>query len=353
MQVRSKALLWLSILCCSNVTIAAPNETKPDEKVALRTAIGQINQAKGRSAIQILQKLDDKNLTEKDSKFRKCALNRLLTKPKRLTLTSPKTGQADRFTSDLLFHYRTYWQAAALKPELRTDAEKALMFAIKKLLNQPKLPDWDAIYAALDVKTANSDFKFLKGTTGVLQELMIWGFQKETVETVNLPEGSNPTTIYYLDGFKEMGWSSYLSCERTGTGGWTNDEGIYVVVPSYDSLTDENFKINLLAHESQHFSDKKQYKVILGWRLEYRAKLVELAYAVNTRASIIDNFSSNQGDDLKEDHSYANKKVLEVLQTKLGLGSIEELKAASVQRLQAAAVEELKADSIKLKAEQP
>jgi lipase chaperone LimK len=106
--------------------------------------------------------------------------------------------------------------------------------------------------------------------------------------------------------------------------------------------------VNFLAHESQHYADNKRFGDIPSWRLEYRAKLVELAYVNKTVAKVLDYFISSQGDDPADPHSYANKRVLKALEDRLGTASVADLYAVPVDRLHEAAVAALKADSVAL-----
>ena len=134
-----------------------------------------------------------------------------------------------------------------------------------------------------------------------------------------MPEGGNATQVNYLDDFISLRWSSYLTCNRTGAGGWTTDSGLLVILPSYESLTDEEFRLNFLEHESQHYADMKRFGDMASWRLEYRAKLVEIAYTKTTIKDIFDNFASNQYDNPIDPNSYANKRDLNTLKDRLGV----------------------------------
>ncbi|WP_380939126.1 hypothetical protein [Sphingomonas floccifaciens] len=254
------------------------------------------------------------------------------------------------FVRDLLTLYRTYWRASALDGTSRPAAEKRLVAGLGKLLGRP-VADVPAAEPLIAARLKAAGLFSQEGRTGVFHDLMIWSRETQQIETVALPEGGNATQVNYLDGFISRGWSSYLSCNRTGTGGWTTGAGLFVIVPSYDSLTDENFRVNFLAHESQHYADKKRFGDIPSWRLEYRAKLVEVAYAETTIGKVLDNFASNQGDDPADPHSYANKRMLKALEDRLGVTSVVELHATPLDRLHAAAVAALTADSAALDAE--
>ena len=103
--------------------------------------------------------------------------------------------------------------------------------------------------------------------------------------------------------------------------------------------------MSFLGHETQHFSDKARFKDLKPWELEYRAKLVELAFADTTRAKVLDKFVDDQGTDPASPHSYANRAVLADMVKRLGLSGTNDLLTVDLARLHAAAREVLLQDS--------
>ena len=122
------------------------------------------------------------------------------------------------------------------------------------------------------------------------------------------------------------------------------------MVPRYDSLTGENFRVTFLGHESQHFADIRRFGQLAPWRLEYRATLVELAYADATRRRILDRFVSSQGTDAADAHSFANRRVLDTLVQRLSVADAAALADVPAAQLRAAAVAALRADTLALRA---
>lgn len=341
--------LFLPFLLLVEVAASTnPASSTPAAKQALGSAIGDVLRGEGSAARTRLRSIPDDQLSQKDSLFRTCALSRLSDAPSESTLRG--IGASTPFVRKLLTLYRTYWRVGAIDEAARPAAEKSLLAGLSQLLRQPSLKSVEDAEPLIASRLRATKLFSQEGRTGVFHDLMIWSSQTQRVENVPLPEGSNATQVNYLDGFLSRGWSSYFTCDRTGTGGWTTLDGLFVIVPSYDSLTDETFRVNFLAHESQHYSDKKRFGKLPGWRLEYRAKLVELTYAETTRDRVLNSFSNNQGDDPEDPHSYADKKVLGALTRRLGLSSIEELHTVPLPRLHQAAVDELKADSQQLAA---
>ncbi|MCG8369720.1 MAG: hypothetical protein MJA32_04300, partial [Proteobacteria bacterium] len=207
----------------------------------------------------------------------------------------------------------------------------------------------DLLARVQSVIEARGDYALL-GRTGLLLDILIWTRQSEVDELVELPEGPVNTTVFYLDDFKSRGWANYLTCDHTGTGGWATSEGLFAIVSLYDSLTDEKFRVSYLAHESQHFSDYERFPDISGWQLEYRAKLVELAYARDTLADLLSRFAQNQSDTVADAHSYANRAVLHALRDRLSLAEGADLAGLPGTRINEAALAELHAHSRSLSA---
>lgn len=333
------------LLAASVIIPIATTTTTPAAKQEFRLAMGAILRAQGRDAQTALKSISPTELDTKDRYFRECALSRLnATGPLPVTSDTPDVNV---FMRDLLQLYRTYWRTSALDNDSRPAAERALIDGLAKLLGHPvsNIAEAEPLIAA---RLTSYGLFSLEGRTGVLHDLMIWSRNTQKIEQVPLPEGSNATHVNYLDGFISRGWSSYLTCNHTGTGGWTTTEGLFVIVPSYKSLTDENFRVNFLAHESQHYSDKKRFGDMPSWQLEYRAKLVEIIYADTTRDRVLDAFANNQGDDPSDPHSYADKRVLTILMNRLGLTSVATLHTISIDRLHQTAINVLKADSVAL-----
>ncbi len=93
---------------------------------------------------------------------------------------------------------------------------------------------------------------------------------------MELPEGTQDYAVKFLDGFIMKSWLDYISFGETGTGGWSNGDGLIHCVRAAWDLESEDFQVSLLKHEAQHAMDQVRYKDITNKELEYRAKLVEL-----------------------------------------------------------------------------
>ena len=96
---------------------------------------------------------------------------------------------------------------------------------------------------------------------------------------MELPESVQEYAVKLLGGFVMESWLSYLTFGLSGTGGWSNGDGLIHCVKRHYDLESESFQVSLLKHEAQHASDQSRYPGMSSADLEYRAKLVELIYS--------------------------------------------------------------------------
>ncbi|HYX46048.1 MAG TPA: hypothetical protein VE820_04410 [Sphingomicrobium sp.] len=315
---------------------ALASSAQPSSAETLGEARGAALQADARHALELLRGVDATSLSVKDRNFVTCMRTRFG------SAVPATTSRPASFADRVLAIYYSYWYAALTRPDVRNQEERRLDASLRKLLKARTGADLDVL---LKKRLGAAGLHSLEGRTGLLRELMVWRKQEEVDTPVALPEAQFRVKVYYLDGFKSFGWSYYATCGRSSTGGWTTDGGLYVVVPRYDSLRDEQFRVSFLAHEAQHFADKARFKDLKPWELEFRAKLVEVALAEKTRTDVLDSFVDDQGDDPADAHSYADRKLLADLTKRLRLGDVRELYAVEPKALQSAAREALLDDS--------
>jgi len=297
-----------------------------------------------------------------DDAFRSCVLARL---EKDVPVSASVVPSP--FTRRILDAYRAAWRAGVMAAPVRPDAspvprgavrqaspsaeqtragaEARLLREVRGLLGHPDAKDLDALEPVITSRLAAEGVSALMGRTGLFPELMLWTKEETRAEKVALPEGEEEVTVTRLDGFLSRGWGSDLTCGHSGTGGWTTPKALFAVVPAYDDLEGEPFRVNFLAHEAQHFADLRRFPRLVPWEKEYRAKLVELSLADRTRPQVLRRFATAQGDDVASPHGYANRRVLRALRAQLGLGPESDLAVEDGARLRAAAREVLLADS--------
>jgi hypothetical protein len=327
-------LYILTALVATALTAPPP----PQPPAALSEAIGAALQADSGRALALIDGIDAAMLSAKNQATVICMRERL--RP----ASEPAPASA-RITDQALAIYQRYWVTSMAHPEGRADEEKRLADTLRNLLGAPANSDMDALEPLLAAALTKEGFYSLQGQTGLLRELMIWSKQDERLMSVVLPEGAREVKVELLDSFKSFGWSSYATCGRASTGGWTTDDALFAVVPRYSSLDGEEFRVSFLGHESQHFADKAHFKGLQAWEFEYRAKLTELAQAKETRGKVLGKFMQDQGDDTASPHSYANRRVLNDMVARLRLKSADELIAADGGTTQSAAVALLHEDT--------
>lgn len=233
-------------------------------------AIGAALQADSKAALAAFNGVDVSTLKARDQETLNCMRDRLA----RAAMSTPAIGSV---TDRALAIYRSYWLAAMANPNGRDAEEGRLARELGQLLGAPAGTAIDELEPKLAEALNQEGFHSLQGRTGYLRELMIWAKEDSRQMNVALPEQQQTVKVELLDGFKSLGWSEYATCGRASTGGWTTDDALFAVVPRYDSLDGEEFRVTFLGHEAQHFADKARFKDLQPWELEYRAKLTELA----------------------------------------------------------------------------
>jgi hypothetical protein len=175
--------------------------------------------------------------------------------------------------------------------------------------------------------------------TPPLRELMVWRRETSQAQGVELPGGRIDVKVTLLDDFVSLGWAAWATCDKSHTGGWATEDGIMVVAPAWN-LDSEPYRVSLLAHEAQHFSDYRRYPKLSPADLEYRAKLVEIALAEKTQANLLNGFSAGAARDRALPHPFADYWLVARLRARLGT---DDWKNASVKALREAALGELAA----------
>ena len=323
----------LALAGCSATTPAA---SSPDD---LSHALAPVFEADMPAALARLQALPEASLDAADRHIRSCVLQRFgapadVVAPE-LSLPAP--------APEVLAGFRRYWTGVSMKQMSPERAEARLMTDLSPFAGAAA-DDIDARSGAV-VKLLEAKGLFaLGGLTAPLRELMLWRKQTTQRETVLLPGGLIEVKVILLDDFVSLGWAAWGTCDRQSTGGWTTEDAIMVVQPSWD-LTSEAYRVSLLAHEAQHFSDYQRFPKLLGPDLEFRAKLVELALADESQADLLRSFSTHAKRDRSLPHAFANHWVIERLRLRLGVETLNNLPRDDIR---AAALAELSANTMEL-----
>lgn len=224
--------------------------------------------------------------------------------------------------NEILLAYQRYYRDAfylELGPE---EAGRRLGIRLTDLLQAAP----DTPLDGLEEKSAEMfrarSFHILTGRTGGYYGPYIWKDEELKHYAVELPEGTQDYAVKFLDGFVMRSWLDYISFGGTGTGGWSNGDGLIHCVRSAYDLGSENFQVSLLKHEAQHAMDQTRYQGITSGELEYRAKLVELIYSQERR--MLEQFIG-QADGARADngHGLAAERIVEGFEARLHKGRSE------------------------------
>lgn len=249
----------------------------------------------------------------------------------------------DPFVAEIVVLYQRYWHASFLDQGAEREHEARLERSLKGLLAMRPGEGGESVDAALSRELAKRGHFVLLGRTPPFRELMIWKKQTPRTFDVALPEGRHAAQVFLLDEFESFGWASWATCEHRATGGWATETALFAPLPRYRSGIEGNeFQSVFLAHETQHLADKRQFKNLQPWELEYRAKLAELwASDPVVMADRLAKFTEGQSDDPTHAHAHANRAVISDLQRSLG----KMLSIATPGEVQLAAKALLGADS--------
>jgi hypothetical protein len=308
-------VLLLIIAACSRgiFTTTAASE-------AVGRAAGAALQGDAAAAAKILAEIPATKFAWGDASFRTCMIDRFGPNGRSVT----DLGIGDAWVNSLAQAYVAYWQRVLTNANGRAEAEDELAQSVGNLIGHPLhiAVELDGIEDEIQAAVNKRGLHALLRRTAPFREFMLWRKQTTDQRQVNLPEGGPfPVKVTFLDDFLVRGWGYYATCGRSPVGGWATADGLFAVVPSYSSLTDEIFSVRFVAHESQHFSDKQAFGNLENWELEYRAKLVELALADASQVSTLEGICGNRGKDKNVPHAYADSKIVSEIDLRLKVTS--------------------------------
>lgn len=308
---RSFLRIWVGIgifLLCYTAH-AQPNSAPPAinrlEKMYLRALQGNV-----RRILSDLDTLSDLNLYPQELKTKQQYLKRF--KEQDEIFTYPTKNE---LLLQLISLYRVYWKEALLQLFPIQTAEKRLLENLENYLlsqaaeQEHKNEIRHNVIAYIKKILMQNGFYVTNGKTAGFYDLLVWAKETETHYNVVLPGGNTDVTVVFMDSVVTMGWEEFATFGKYFPGGWATDKALYCVRSTYDTSS-ENFKISYLQHEGQHFADYKLYPELSGADLEYRAKLVELAYANQSAYKLLSFFQSNTTQDRSNAHSFANAHVI-------------------------------------------
>ena len=244
------------------------------------------------------------------------------------------TYDVDAELNEILLAYQKYYRDAFYLELSADEAAQRLQERLAELFRATPDASLDKLEEMAETAFRQKSFHALMGRTSGYYGPYIWKVEELRHYKVELPEGEQDYAVKFLDGFIMKSWLDYISFGETGTGGWSNGDGlIHCVRAAYD-LESEDFQVSLLKHEAQHAMDQARYKDITNEELEYRAKLVELIYSRERR--MLERFVS-QADVTKTDngHGLAAERIVRGFEIclKKDRDSLAELPLESVQTI--------------------
>jgi hypothetical protein len=330
--------LLLATLCLSACAQAPSN---PHDAADFDQAMSTLIAGDMPNAIERLQRVAPDSLDRSRRNTRACVLKRFDASTAEV---APETSLPPA-AAVALTAYRRYWTAVLTRRAAPVVAENALSEDLARI-GGIEGQDLDARSESALNLIEGQGLHALGGITPPLRELMIWRGHATSVESVALPDGPIGVDVTQLGDFVSFGWLGWATCDRYHTGGWTTDRGIMVVTSAWDRGS-ENYRVSLLAHEAQHFSDNGRYPKLSSADLEYRAKLVELILADRTQRELLEKFKGEAARDRALPHPFASYWLLARLRERLG-GL--QLAGADVAAIRSAARAELTAHAAALDA---
>ena len=245
------------------------------------------------------------------------------------------TYDADGELNELLLIYQTYYRDVfylGLDPAQATEAMGARFAEHFRLDSGPSIDEIEEEHVAPAFR--GRGLRFLGGRTSGRYGPYIWRTEELRTYRVELPEGVQDYAVKFLDGFLSRSWLDYISFGETGTGGWSNGDGLIHCVKQVYDTESESFRVSLLKHEAQHALDLARYPGMTSEDLEYRAKLVELIYS--EERNMMTRFDGEADAAKKSDgHALASSRIVEGFAACLGPGGA--LDALSIKDIQAIA----------------
>lgn len=190
--------------------------------------------------------------------------------------------------------------------EVTTDACKKYLLELYKE-EFPNANTWEELENCLQKFFKEKGYYCLAGITPPYPDLYVWKTQKKEQRQVEILEHTVNMNVYEMSDVITRGWYDYRTFHKRGAAGWVSDDGAYYFADRYD-IHSEEFLVSLLKHEAQHFYALKQNPDMPSYRLEYRAKLIELIYYEDEKRLLT--FLETMGDSKDELHLYANKQII-------------------------------------------
>lgn len=274
------------------------------------------------------EKLDDSTLVY---------FNNILSRFLNLSISNDVIKTDNFFLKEICKCYRKYYKICGLKIKSLKEAEIDLFNDLLQIMLSfniftKSINDFEDLDRKISDVLKKDNIYYLGGKTLPLRCVYIWKNMEEKEYKINLIDKTQKISVFFMKDFIELGWLNYFTLGKRKTGGWATKEALYCVYNCYkNDIETENFKINYLTHEAQHFSDFYDFPNLIQHDLEYRAKLVELI-KYQKPLELLKKFSKESKNNKEIPHSYASYIILKNLQKKAEEKNIvfENLKSNSI-----------------------
>lgn len=237
---------------------------------------------------------------------------------------------------NILLAYQKYYRDAFYLEQSPEEAAEGLRARLAELFRTDAAVSLDELEEKVVEAFRSRSMYALGGQTSGYYGPYIWRTEELKHYAVELPEVVQEYAVKLLDGFIMESWLNYLTFGRSGTGGWSNGDGLIHCLKHHYDLDSEDFQVSLLKHEAQHAADQGRYPGISSEDLEYRAKLIELTYSEERR--MLDRFLLEaDGTNAGNSHGLASERIVRGFEARTGKAR-EELTGLPIQEIQAIAL---------------
>lgn len=262
-----------------------------------------------------------KSPPQRVQKFRRRLKKRLFSDSPQLRFKSFVPPWVRRF----LRIFADYYVAVLVRKQGIKKAEELLLERLEKeILNYVSTENsleerGNRVDEMLTEKFRQMGWYYLGGRTRPFLGPYVYEEQESLIYRVELPLGERELTVNFMKKVHSRSWLDFITLGISGAGGWAKDDGLYCFADFYD-IDSSKFRIDYLQHEAQHFDDYERFpflKTGSSDTLEFRAKLVQLIYAVDLTS--FKWFMTEASENKELPHSYAAYRIKEALRERLNL----------------------------------
>ena len=241
--------------------------------------------------------------------------------------------KVDDRLQDILLIYQKYYRDVFYLEQSPEDAAEGLRTRLAERFQTDPAAPLDELEEKVAEAFRSHSLYALTGRTGGYYGPYIWRTEELKHYAVELPEVVQDYAVKLLDSFIMESWLNYLTFGMSGTGGWSNGDGLIHCVKHCYDLDSEGFRVSLLKHEAQHAADQNRYPGMSSEDLEYRAKLVELIYSEERQ--LLDHFIQEADTtSASNSHGLAAERIARGFEARLDK-TREELNGLPIKEVQA------------------